>query len=372
MKVVHLGPALAVVPAIAVLASIAHAGVSPAVKCGVAYSKLQAVFARDAAKLAPALCVSPAEFNTRAAALVAKINAKIASFNAAYSDAGCDVDIEFPVPDKDTAQVMLVLQNEFGAVPLDKYCNALPDSPEALCGNAGEDPGEVCDLTDLGGQSCESLGNGEGTLACSPDCQGFDLSGCTGTPICGDGVPESGESCDTGGESASCDVDCTAAQCSDGLVNGAAGELCDDGNVVNSDACLDTCQPAWCGDGYLRTGVETCDDQNTNNTDACLNSCQIATCGDGVTRAGVESCDDGNAVQTDACTNTCQVAICGDGLLRSGVEQCDDGNAINADACVNTCENARCGDGFIRTGIEQCDDGGTTNGDGCSSSCMIE
>jgi formylglycine-generating enzyme required for sulfatase activity len=48
-----------------------------------------------------------------------------------------------------------------------------------------------------------------------------------------------------------------AGGCGDGFVCGA--ESCDDGNTDNTDACLDTCQPASCGDGYVWAGHEACD-----------------------------------------------------------------------------------------------------------------
>jgi len=55
-------------------------------------------------------------------------------------------------------------------------------------------------------------------------------------------------------------------------------------------------------------------------------------------QAGVEACDDGNMVQTDACLNSCQAAKCGDGQVQAGVEQCDDGNIVDNDGCSNTCK----------------------------------
>lgn len=61
---------------------------------------------------------------------------------------------------------------------------------------------------------------------------------------------------------------------------------------------------ADCGDGIIN-GVEQCDDGNPDNTDACLNNCRNATCGDGVTRTdqgNTEECD--YAVDAD-CTTTC-------------------------------------------------------------------
>jgi hypothetical protein len=59
-----------------------------------------------------------------------------------------------------------------------------------------------------------------------------------GEAVCGDGVVAGDEVCDDGGESATCDADCTAAACGDGHVNGAAGETCDGGAPVNA-ACID-------------------------------------------------------------------------------------------------------------------------------------
>ncbi len=51
--------------------------------------------------------------------------------------------------------------------------------------------------------------------------------------------------------------------------------------------------------------MEDCDDGNEVNTDACLNDCDDAGCGDGVVHEGVEACDDGNGEDNDACTNAC-------------------------------------------------------------------
>ena len=50
-----------------------------------------------------------------------------------------------------------------------------------------------------------------------------------------------------------------------------------------------------------------------------------AICGNGFIEKG-EACDDGNLINTDACTSECKLAICGDGIIRSGIEQCDGNN----------------------------------------------
>ena len=74
---------------------------------------------------------------------------------------------------------------------------------------------------------------------------------------CGNGIPEAGEQCDTGGETAGCDVDCTAPACGDGIVNTAFGELCDDGNEQSGNGCSSNCVPEaviLCGNGILEAG----------------------------------------------------------------------------------------------------------------------
>ncbi len=68
-------------------------------------------------------------------------------------------------------------------------------------------------------------------------------------PFCGDGIVDSGaggETCDGGGESATCDDDCTSALCGDGTVNSTAGEECEDGNTADGDTCSSACTIVRC------------------------------------------------------------------------------------------------------------------------------
>ncbi len=65
-------------------------------------------------------------------------------------------------------------------------------------------------------------------------------------------------------------------------------------------------------------------------------------CGNGKKERG-EQCDDGNNDYTDGCTKYCKAAYCGDGYVRSGVEECDDGNNVNGDGCSSTCRVERVG-----------------------------
>jgi cysteine-rich repeat protein len=164
----------------------------------------------------------------------------------------------------------------------------------------------------------------------------------------------------------------------------ADDEECDDGNRADTDACLNNCELARCGDRVVHENVETCDDGNESNTDACINTCQIASCGDSYTHEGEEDCDDANNDDFDACRNSCAAAACGDGVQRrdlndgeEGYEACDDNNRVDGDNCTNICLNQRCGDGVLRTniaegqpGAEVCDDGNEADNDACRNSCV--
>jgi cysteine-rich repeat protein len=71
-----------------------------------------------------------------------------------------------------------------------------------------------------------------------------------------------------------CDESCRLfGNCGNGIVE--PGEQCDDGNLDNTDECLDTCLSASCGDNWVQSG-EQCDDGNTRDGDACDHVCQAA------------------------------------------------------------------------------------------------
>lgn len=150
------------------------------------------------------------------------------------------------------------------------------DAGPAVCGDGVVDLGEECDGADLGGATCTSVPGGYtgGTLACGASCH-YDTTACV-LPGCGNGEV--------------------------GL-----GEECDDGNDSNTDACLNNCTVAACGDGFVWAGIEDCDDGNAQNTDACLNDCTVAACGDGYIWISQEACDDGNSSNGDGCSSACAV-----------------------------------------------------------------
>lgn len=198
---------------------------------------------------------------------------------------------------------------------------------------------------------------------------GESSSGASGvTGRCGDGKVDAGEPCDGGGESVTCNLDCTLRSCGDGKVNATAGEQCDRGSANADDAdCTAACLVNVCGDGKHDTlgpaHVEGCDDGNQVDTDGCSNGCRLASCGNGLLDPG-EQCDDANAADTDGCV-ACLYARCGDGFARAGAEACDDGNTAAGDGCSPTCTVEACGNGLLDAG-EQCDDGNVASGDGCS------
>lgn len=141
-----------------------------------------------------------------------------------------------------------------------------------LCGNGVIDDGEVCDGTNLTGETCESQGHYEpGVLRCSSDCLSFDTGLCAGT--CGDGIQQSTHemcdgtdlgfmTCKTQGFSSgevSCNNDCTVNT-----------DLCECESCGEEDVCYD-----------LQSDVEHC------------GSCWIA-CDTG----GGETCGEGQCVKT--------------------------------------------------------------------------
>jgi cysteine-rich repeat protein len=233
--------------------------------------------------------------------------------------------------------------------------------------SSGETPTEASSSSTSSGEASSSSSGGEAS-------SGEASSGSsTGQPaaVCGDGMVEVPETCDDGNtdDTDECPASCTPAFCGDGFVR-AGLEACDDGNKINDDECTSACTVAVCGDGVAQLGVEPCDDGDKDDSDYCSSTCQFAVCGDGLTRAGVEDCDDANVDETDACLSDCSAASCGDGHVQVGVEDCDDANPEDTDDCPTTCAAAKCGDGFVHAGVETCDDGNLLNADACSNKCL--
>ena len=151
-----------------------------------------------------------------------------------------------------------------------------------------------------------------------------------------------------------------------------AGDVHDNGNDVDTDACTSACTKAACGDGFTQP-PESCDDGNANSdAGACTGNCTLAECGDGLVYAGQEECDNANNNGPgQACLGTCLKNVCGDGDKGPG-EQCDLGaQNSNTGKCHLNCTLDVCGDKFVGP-TETCDDGNKINGDGCSVNCIAE
>ncbi len=266
------------------------------------------------------------------------------------------------------------------------------------CGNGVVDSvDEQCDGADLRGMSCVMLGRGTGLLSCLPNCL-YDLSGCTGSTICGDNRTEGREECDgedLGGATCAdigyesgqvfCFPNCTIewGNCSppDGLCNGNGqidpGEQCD-----GPDLAGQTCRSLGLGVGML-----ACNGNCTFDTSGCQG---VVICGNG-NREGGEECDDsdlggvtcemlglgsGQLSCLDTCmfdTTQCGAPIwCGNGVV-DGSEECepevgppidcqwlgfDQGQASCSNNCSwdrSTCSiRSNCGNGVIDSD-ETCD-----------------
>jgi MYXO-CTERM domain-containing protein len=267
-----------------------------------------------------------------------------------------------------------------------------------LCGDGIVAGTEECDLGDppAGGNdnggacllSCRNATCGDGFIragvevcdpAIGPGAPGYralcDPTSCA--RYCGDGTLDPGEACDDGGNAPGdgCNAACVVEFCGDGIVNDV-DEGCDDGaNGDDRDACLDTCVPASCGDGFRRADItdpahpdyEVCDPGITDTEDpdfrvACQPGC-AGFCGDGRGDPG-EGCDDGNNVSGDGCDATCAVEFCGDGVVNDNAdpdapnELCDDGaDGDPSDDCTDDCRPTFCGDGVVRRDLPVGDDG---------------
>jgi|GEM_PF-2625580 cysteine-rich repeat protein len=208
--------------------------------------------------------------------------------------------------------------------------------------------------------------------------------------------------------------------CGNDILNAWWGEECDDGNVINTDSCLNTCENARCGDGIVMTGIEQCDDGNSIEGDRCSNLCALEACGngvventisDGATRTAIHEIEnylntldsdgildiDGNG-SSDALTDGILfqryiLNIRGDSLINgvvspdatrttayeieSYIEDHIDEFDIDGDGTTSDNDGIliiKALFGFTGTALmgEECDDGNLDEGDGCDSSCMRE
>lgn len=104
-------------------------------------------------------------------------------------------------------------------------------------------------------------------------------------------------------------------------------------STTEDETTSTTSSTSYCGDSVVDEGEE-CDDGNDDNTDACLDTCNNAACGDGFVYVDAEECDLGPDNDDQAeCTSDCTINVCGDGFVYNGVEVCDGENG-----CSESCE----------------------------------
>ncbi|MDA3862400.1 MAG: hypothetical protein PF689_00870 [Deltaproteobacteria bacterium] len=220
------------------------------------------------------------------------------------------------------------------------------------CGNEVLDSGEVCDGELLNGEDCQSQGFDSGVLACAPNCLSFEDSGCSGSgPVCGNGIVETGEVCDgtnLNGETCesrdylagilACGANCDSfdeSQCH------TCGNEVRDGNEQcdRDDMGDETCESLNFDEGELLCGVDC-----TFDTSNCIN----ASCGNQIVE-GNEDCDgtdfsgetcsslgyeDGALACNSNCTfDESDCHNCGNGSIDSG-EDCD-GDALGGLTCAD-------------------------------------
>ena len=178
------------------------------------------------------------------------------------------------------------------------------DGQPAVCGNGQIEGAEVCDQTNLNGQSCTTVPGSftGGTLSCSSSCT-FDTSLClTGQEECGNDVLETGESCDGSA------LGTATCQTVGNFTGGTLG--CTGFCTFDTSQCVASLD---CGNGSIDTN-EDCDGAN-------LNSQNCTTIGGGYT-GGTLSCANDCTFDESLCVND----NCGNNAIDTG-EECD-GNLL--------------------------------------------
>lgn len=213
-------------------------------------------------------------------------------------------------------------------------------SIEYTCGNDKIENQEVCDGTELVGNSCRDMAVPDrpgqfflrGQLACAADCKSYDFSGCEG--FCGDGVMDTPGS---GGEE-SCDgSDFGGRMCSDFVVPQKPGEVFYRGLLECSPDCssilVDHCS-GYCGDSIVdHDGLqspEVCDGPNLG-TGSCQGLSIVDSPGSVYYWGTPECAADCRSFAVGSCRG-----YCGDGIIQSdapgGEEVCDRAN-LNGVTC---------------------------------------
>jgi hypothetical protein len=137
----------------------------------------------------------------------------------------------------------------------------------AVCGNNVIEGDEACDLTQVNGETCETLGYQGGELGCLLTCEDYNLLGCF---ICGNEVVDIAEDCE--GEMLDEEITCES-------LGYQAGDV-----TCGADCLYDTSECSICGDG-VQQGPEDCDGIDYGG-ETCASigfdmgtlGCNLATC----------------------------------------------------------------------------------------------
>jgi cysteine-rich repeat protein len=137
--------------------------------------------------------------------------------------------------------------------------DAATPPPTQVCGNNKIEGTETCDTNALNSKTCITQGFSGGTLSCNGTCTGFNTTACT-SATCGNNLREGTELCDGS--------DLNSQTCATrGFTSGTlfCQNTC---SGFNTNSCT------RCGNGLKETG-ETCDDGGTSNGNGCSSTCFI-------------------------------------------------------------------------------------------------
>ncbi|HLD20974.1 MAG TPA: hypothetical protein VJB64_02675 [Patescibacteria group bacterium] len=276
----------------------------------------------------------------------------------------------------------------FSATPV--FCDGSTWGDSALCGDGTQGAAETCEIGDTTtGVTC--------TVCVNSNDDTYDgVEGCASDSECG-----TGGTCSTGTSSYACAINssnqcywdtsttsaCVAYSCGNGVVE--TGETCDDGSLNGTYGhCDDLCgagDAIYCGDGYLAAS-EQCDCGTTSTyTSAIADSSSWATIGPdrtGTTASPWCAVSNGQYdVDGNNCAYNCTVPglSCGDGRV-NGSEECDGDyedweGALCSDGLTtctsdSDCDSGTCGaTGYEAAGNGPICVGGSDEGKTCDSGC---
>ena len=208
------------------------------------------------------------------------------------------------------------------------------------------------------------------TLDCVLKGSTIPVSFTAGVPICGNGVVEAGEDCDSPNTGAGCGLDCRRLgnasassvgidNCGNGIIEPNAGETCDTGSPTSSIGCSRICLRSGstpitdasatgasiCGNGFIGSG-EDCDLGISSSSTISISSMRCSeNCLHKGTRLSNKWCSDNNAAPYLGFTSTsfrtaCRNAVsrCGDGIANLDEDPgCDLGAGVKASWCNDFC-----------------------------------